>query len=287
MWKKIIYIFVIALIFLTSIMMYSHYIEPKHVIVKEKKVTHSLIPDSFHGFKIVHISDIHYGTVLNEKQGQKIVQKINQIHPDIVVLTGDLLDKNIPLNEKEQKALTNILKNIKADIGKYAIKGEHDTSHKEWESIITGSGFTNLNDTYELIYHEDYTPILIAGMSTNLGIKKNAKEKLQTTMDFINEYQTNTGQNLYSILLVHEPDYMDSIEINAFKLVLAGHSHGGQINLPFIRSYLSPKGAKKYHDDNYKINDTDIYISTGIGTTTFTYRFLNPSSFNFYRITNK
>lgn len=285
--KKIISVFLFIIGTFILGILYSHYIEPKTLMVKEYKVTNSLITDSFHGFKIVHITDLHYGTMVNEKLGKKLVRKINQIQPDIIVLTGDLFDSHVPLNQNEQLIVTELLESMKANIGKYAIKGEHDISHKEWESIMTECNFINLNDTYELIYKEDYTPILLAGLSTNIGVKKNVQEKLKDAIQYLTQYKETKGETLYSILLMHEPDTIDSIEQNPFHLILAGHSHGGQINIPVLQYYLSPKGAKKYEKEYYKIKNKDIYISTGIGTTTFTYRFLNKPSINFYRITNK
>lgn len=285
--KKIIHFFVILSLLLIGTFLYSRYVGIKGLVVKEHKVENKSLPPSFHGLKIVQISDIHYGNTVSNKEMKNIYKKVNEIKPDIIVLTGDLFDSEISLTEKEQDVLTKSLKNMEATIGKYAIKGENDVIHKEWESIMTESSFINLNDTYELIYQDAYTPILLSGMSTNLKVKKNPKEKLETTYKAIEEYKTLTGNKLYSILLMHEPDYINEISYGNFDLILAGHSHGGQINLPILKNILLPKGSQKYTKERYLKGKTEIYISTGVGTNSLTYRLGNRPSISLYRITNK
>ena len=74
---------------------------------------------------------------------------------------------------------------------------------------------------------------------------------------------------------------------NKFNLILAGHSHHGQIRLPLIGAIILPDGAKKYYNGYYEFNKTKLYISNGIGTSTINFRLFNKPSFNLYRITNK
>ena len=88
-------------------------------------------------------------------------------------------------------------------------------------------------------------------------------------------------------MIMHEPDFIDDFEINNFDLILAGHSHNGQVRLPFIGAIIKPNGAHKYYDSHYKIHNTDLYISSGLGTSIIDVRLFNKPSFNFYRLTNK
>ena len=86
-------------------------------------------------------------------------------------------------------------------------------------------------------------------------------------------------------MLVHEPDISDEIIDNIdVDLILGGHSHNGQVRLPFVGALYTPKGAKKYYDEYYKVNDTDIYVSSGIGVSNVNMRLFNRPSINFYRI---
>lgn len=284
--KKLIKILVIITIIICSILLYSRYISTKGLIVKEYKVVNNKITDNFHGLKIVHISDIHYGTTIYKKELTKIVNKINELKPDIVVLTGDLLDNAAKEIKNYEKELISILSKIDCTIGKYAISGNHDYDFKNFNNIIEQSGFINLNDNYDKIYKENNNYILLSGISTNMHGDKKLTEKIQSTNDFLASIPEEENKNLYKILLVHEPDIIDDINIE-YDLILAGHSHNGQVRLPIIGALKKIELAQKYYDPYYKIGNTDLYISGGLGTSTLKFRFFNKPSINFYRITNK
>ena len=99
------------------------------------------------------------------------------------------------------------------------------------------------------------------------------------------EYFNDNSDISYKIILVHEPDYIDNILTSYnVNLVLAGHSHNGQINIPYIKNFFLPYGSRKYYENYYKVNDTDLYISSGIGESSVNFRLFNKPSINFYRI---
>ena len=279
--KKIIITLIIIILLISSVLLYSRFIATKGLKVKEYKVVNTKITDSYHGLKIVHLSDIHYGSTINEKELNNIVDKINEIKPDIVVLTGDLLDERINF---DKDIIINCLSKIEANLGKYAISGNHDLPNDDFNYIITESGFTNLDNNYDLIYYKSNEPIIISGIGYNgedVGIKTEQFDK------YISELKVDDIKPIYSILLVHAPDTVDNLDLSKYDLVLAGHSHGGQVRLPFIKPIYTPDGAKKYYEEYYKINNTDLYISSGLGTSMYKFRLFNKPSINFYRITNK
>lgn len=275
---------IIFILIIAAILLYSRFIATKGLATKEYKITSSSIQDNFHGFKIVHISDIHYGRTTDKKDLNNMVKEVNLLKPDIVVLTGDLIDKDTKLDDILKGEISEALNSINANVGKYAISGNHDNNFSEWESIINDGGFKNLNDTYELIYNDGYTPILLAGLSSNLNNQIDITERYNKIL----EYSSNENiKELYKILLIHEPDYISNIDHSNFNLILAGHSHNGQVRLPFIGGIILPNGAKKYYKEHYKINNTDLYISSGMGTSGISFRLFNKPSINFYRLTNK
>lgn len=276
-WVKILFFLIVIISFFY---LYSRYIGTKGIIVKESAIVDSNIPKNFYGFKIVQISDIHYKVTTTKEDLEKIVKEINLLKPDIVIFTGDLFDNNIKYTKKDYNDLKKILKNIDYNISKYAIKGEDDLSIKNWESIIEKSDFIDLNDSYEVIYNNGLEPILLVGISSNY--KKNHIEK---TINSI--YEKINIEYKYSILILHEPDVIDSIDYSKFNLILAGHTHGGQIKLPFIDGIIKDKYAKEYTDEHYDLGNTNLYISSGIGTTKYKLRLLNKPSINFYRLRNK
>ena len=173
---------------------------------------------------------------------------------------------------------------LEAKLGKYAIDGNHDYIYKNFNKLIEDCGFTNLNDTYDIIYNESYESIFIAGVSNNTYTTKKIEDKTETIFDFMNseEYKSK-----YSILLMHEPDFIEDIDYKLFNIVLAGHSHAGQVRLPFIGVLYTPKYARKYYEPYYKLDNTELYISNGLGTSEIPIRLFNRPSYNFYRLYKK
>lgn len=277
LWVKILLIIIVLFSLFT---LYSRYIGTNGLKVNEYSIINSKIPESFYGLKIVHLSDINYKVTTNLNELEKVIDEINLLKPDIVILSGDLFNKDIEYTKNDYNNLIEVLGKINYNIGKYAIKGDNDLSIKRWESIINDSNFINLNDTYELIYNDSIDPILLIGISSN-----NKKNHIKNTIKDINE-QVKEKYN-YSILVLHEPDYINNINYSNYNMILSGHSLNGQIKLPFVSGIIRPNGAKKYYDEYYELDNTKLYISGGIGTNSFKFRFNNKPSFNLYRLRNK
>ena len=277
--KKFIITLIILLLLVSLVIIYSYFIGTSGLKVKEYNIKSKNIPDEFYGLKIVQLSDIHYGYHFNKKKLENVVKKINEIKPDIVVLTGDIINNNKISNE-EKNELIEELNKIEVTIGKYAIKGNHDYDFKDFEQVLNDSSFINLNDTFEII-HGNNSNIMISGVSTNLHGENKINEKLDSSKKYLENNSVN-----YKILLLHEPDYIDDIKDISYDLTLAGHSHNGQVRLPFIGAIYTPKGAKKYYSEYYKVKNTDMYISNGLGTTIMNLRLFNKPSISLYRLTN-
>lgn len=276
-------LFLIIILIIGLIVAYGFLIEPKLITVKEQKITINNLPDNFDGFKIVHISDIHYGRLFDEESLKKLVKSINEQKPDIVVLTGDLIDKDTHMTTNMANKISKYLNNISATTGKYAINGNNDLNFDEWYNIITNGGFRDLNNTYDTIYKDGYQSIFISGAST-IKDKLSINDKLKTSVDYLNSFQKDGP--VYKILLIHEPDAIDDLTVNPFDLILAGHSHAGQIRLPIIGPIHLPDGAKKYYENHYKIENADLYISNGLGVSNFNFRLFSVPSYTLYRLVN-
>lgn len=273
--KFIIFSLLVILIIALTTIYYPYTFE-----VREYKIQNKSIPDSFVGLKIVHFSDVHYGTTIKENELQKIIKKINDIRPDLVLFTGDLFDKNISYSTEELDTLKKELSTIKADLGKFAVTGNHDYENNTFDAIMDESGFKILKNNYNLIHHKDLTPIFIGGVPSSLQDKQDYEEL------FSYQQEENENQPYYKIILMHEPDNVTKLNTYDVDLVLAGHSHNGQVRLPFIGAVITPKGAKNYYDEYYKVNKTDLFISGGLGTSTLPVRLLNKPSINLYRLYN-
>lgn len=283
--KKIFKILFIIVFFILLVFLYSRFIGTKGLIVKEYKLINDSFVDNFYGLKIIHMSDLHYGDTTNKKDLEKIIERINLSQPDIVVFTGDLYS-NILEDDAKNELITN-LKNITADIKKYAIKGNHDD--ELWDEIMEESGFIDLNNNVDIIYNNSTSSILIAGINTNDDITESIQkiDELLKNNDTQQENSDVMQKFSYKILLLHEPDKILDFDYSNYDLILAGHSHNGQIRLPFIGALYTPDGSKKYYDEYYDLGNTKLYISSGIGTSKLKLRLFNRPSFNLYRLTNK
>lgn len=275
-------ILVVFLLLIVGTYLYGCYIAPNNIKTNEYKIKVDNLPDNFDGFKIVQISDILYGTNYNEENLKKLVNTINENNPDIVVLTGDLINKNNKLTTCAAEKVGDILSKITATCGKYAISGDNDINFDEWTNIIKNAGFTNLNNAYDTIYKNGYDYFVIVGVNT-FADKESINNKTTQTLEYLNSLEQNPP--VYNILLMHEPDYIDDLTSNPFDLVLAGHSLGGIVKLPLIGPAYKKDGATKYNDGYYKIENTDLYVSTGLGSEEFKFRLFNTPSINVYRLT--
>ena len=270
----------IVMIISISFFLYTTYISSKLITVKEERIIDEKIPPSFDGVKIIQLSDIHYGSTIFIKDIKKIVKLINRRNPDLVVFTGDLINKDYKLKSKEQEKLISELKKIKSTIGKYAIFGEED--QEQFTTIMNQSNFTILNNDYELIYNNSNTPILLIGLNSSLSGNININQAYQ----YFQEPTHNS--NIYTITLLHEPDSVDDILASyQTNLFLAGHSHNGQVAIPYLGGILKKEGANKYINAFYQLGQSKLYISSGIGTTDNGFRLFCRPSINFFRLSQK
>lgn len=271
--------FIFFLLIGLGVLAYSHFIVPKRLDVKEYRIVGEQFKN-IHGYKIAHVSDIHFGKTTTMEDLKKLVEKINATKPNILFFTGDLIDKKTTLTEKRKEEIENVLGTLDETIIKYAIKGEDDYLFPNYDFIMENAGFISLDNTYKILYMNQSEYLFLAGLSST----KN-KESLEEAFDKVKEYTNALEEKpLYSILLLHEPDFASNIDLTNFNLILAGHSHGGQIKLPFIGGIKYPKYAQKYHQDKQIVQDRDFYVSSGIGTTTYGFRLFNNPSFNLYRL---
>ena len=270
---------VILTVFFTLFFAYTTYISTVKVGVREYRIKNKKIPDTFNGLKIIQLSDLHFGSTMFNEDVNKIKKLSNERKPDIVIFTGDLINKQYDLNSKEQEKLIKELKGINASLGKYAILGDED--NEKIATIFNQSDFTILRNEYDLIYKDDNNPILLIGLTS---IKKD--QDIEKAYSYFKEETHNS--NIYTITMLHEPDVVDDIvDIHQTDLFLAGHSHNGNIRVPFIKySLFKVENAKKYDQDYYKVRDSKLYISSGLGTPKGIRLFCRPS-INFYRLSNK
>lgn len=271
---------IILLLFLGGLLFYFYirFGEPNFLTVHEYAITDNLLPYSFHGTKIVHFSDILYGSTINEKGLNRIVNQINALKPDVLIYTGDLFNANIHLDEKSKQNIKEILSKTQATYKKYAVIGDNDYVDKNsYIEIMENAGFKILNNKNDFLYFGGNEPLVFIGTNSMLEKENGIELAMQNTEDF---------SNMYKIWLNHEPIIMKELlkkDINP-NLIFSGHTLNGLLPLPFQNYLLKQEGIEDYKNSFYQENNTKMYISNGLGTYNFKVRFLNAPSINLYRL---
>ena len=264
--KIVLWITIPLILFVTISYILLRFIGNMGLVVREYAIYSDTLPKDFDGFKIVQFSDLHYNDNVSMNTVKKLVKQINKTNPDIVIFTGDLIDKDYVIQDSTLEELMSEFNSINAKIGKYAIRGEED--FQNFNKVFDNSNFKILENTVEKIYLNSSSIDLLTVDETY-------------SKDNIKGY----NEEVYTITLIHKPDLTTRIlsDFNT-KLILAGHSHNGQVVLPLIGGVMRKEGAKKYSSSHHKINNTDLYISGGIGNSGLNWRLLNHPSINFYRL---
>ncbi len=258
---------------------YTTYVSTRVLEVKEKRIVNEKLPDSFNGLKIIQFSDLHYGTTVFYDEVKLLVEEINSRKPDIVVFTGDLIDVSYELQTDEQEKLIKLLKKIEAKLGKYAVGGEEDG--EIFSVVMKQSNFDVLESSYDLIYNDDSKPILLVGLGSKLNGNLDVGESFSYFAD------STHNSEIFTLTISHEPDLIDDVLNNySTDLFLAGHSHNGNVRIPYIGALYKFDGAEKYDQAYYKIGNTELFVSSGIGTNGPGFRLFCRPSINFFRVSN-
>ena len=267
---NIIKIIILIIVLFILFFFINKYINTGIIEVSEHRIINEKIPDNFNGIKIIQVSDIKYGSNINNDDIKKFVKIINERKPDIVLYTGNLIDDEYKLDSKEREKIINSLQKIDASLGKYAVYGDEDK--EDFMTIMNQSGFTILNNSKDLIYNEGNTPITLVGL--DIYSKSN-----------LNEAFKDINNSFYTIVIANSDYYVDDLIKFKPNLVLVGGNSNGYIRLPGIGGLI--RGEHKYTNPYYEKEGIKIYVSSGIGTDNIGIRFNNLPSINFFRISNK
>ena len=217
------------------------------------------LPASFNGLRLAQISDIHLGGWMNVTRMKHAFDVLESLKPDLIAITGDFIMSSrwytvqtIGLPELEQR-----LKRLTMEFPTLAVLGNHE--HRIGRTgiitdLLNRSGVrTLMNDVHEI--KNGYDSLTIAGVDDVFEGFAN----LDRVMSLL-------PQKGCAIMLAHEPDFADkSATTGRFDLQLSGHSHGGQVILPFLGSPVLPELGRKYPMGLYKIGDMYQYTNRGVG----------------------
>lgn len=229
--------------------------------VREIQLAIPHLPPAFKGWKIVQFSDVHLGFHYTADDLQRVVSKINELQPDILFFTGDFIQVRYPLPEQAIAPLRK-LNDLRG--GKWAILGNHDYFPKlKVVRSLEDSGFMVLENSHGHIDHEGQR-LYIAGVGDVL----NGVADLEMALMGLSEQDC-------VLLLAHEPDFANQSVNYPVNAQFSGHSHGGQIHIPFYGPVIDTILAKDYMDGLYFVGERQmpLYVNRGIGTTQLPIRF--------------
>lgn len=251
-------------ILIILIVLYSFTLGTKIIVTKEYKIKTNKLSSDYHGFKILQFSDLHYGSSIHKKEVKNLVSKINAAKADIVIFSGDLINKNYKIENNEKEFLKNELKKIDSEYGCFYVTGEEDDSSAT--SILNLAGFIDLENSEQQIFGSKSDSFLL--------ISSTSKKY----------FESNPTPPSFKILVIHNPSDYDKYEDFNFDVVLSGHTHNGQINIYGLKNIII---NGKYKNDYQKIGNTKLYINRGIGISKIKARLFDEPTINLYRIYTK
>lgn len=258
--RKILKIFLSVFLLCALLFAYMYFIGVRGLFTNEY-VLQDNIPKSFNGVKVLHFTDLLYGSSIDLDYLDKLENEIKKINPNIVVFTGNIITNDYKPSEEEINKLKEFFKNLPYSIGKYAVRGNVDKTN--FDLIMDNTDFTILDNEEINVFNNTKESINIIGIN-NQEIKQIKQNNDNYTITLINNYDNYSKYNLTS------------------NLILAGNNLGGEIKLGSIPLL----GDNIYDKSYYKEGNSTIYISNGIGSIHHM-RFMNHPSINVYRLITK
>ena len=256
--KKIL-ILILIIIILIPFCLYQN----KHLVITTYTYESEKLGAELDGYRIVQISDLHNATF--GKGNKKLLKTIRSCSPDIIVITGDLVDSN---HTNVERAVAFVNEAVKiAPV--YYVTGNHEywldpSENEQMMQGILAAGACDLDDEAVRIEKGD-SSFMLAGLDDQHLSDETLKNLLQEQ------------KNELSIVLAHEPQYLQNYANAGADLVLTGHAHGGQIRLPFVGGIVAPDQGflPEYTSGKYNSTDTEMIVSRGLGNSIIPVRLFN------------
>lgn len=247
------------------------YEENNRLTLCRLSVESSRLPKEFNGFSIVHLSDLHskyFGSGQN-----RLLRRINQLAPDLVCITGDLIDKRRYHRNGIAPALT-LCRELAQERPVILVSGNHEAAfpfYPELQRVLEDIGVTVL-ENQALRFYREGAVLYIGGLQDPAFIRENRTAFRQEVFRLCREAKGD-----FTLLLCHRPELLEEYGAAGADLVLSGHAHGGQFRLPGAgpvwvpNQGLFPSLAQGVH----RFGNTAMVVSRGLGNSLFPQRLLN------------
>ena len=254
------------------------------IVITQSVYNNPKIPNDFDGFKIVHISDLH-----NKMFGDgqiDILNKVRNLAPDIIVVTGDMIDRRKYDLETAMIFISGAIKTAPV----YYVSGNHEAWSGKYplikESLID-TGVCILDDT-AVELSKGRNTIHIMGLADPAFLTSDYLEgtNINKITQQLSHWSTNKD---FKILLSHRPELFELYCENKIDLVFSGHAHGGQIRIPLIGGLVAPGQGilPKYTSGSYTKDSTTMFVSRGLGNSIFPIRVFNRPEIVVVTLRNK
>ena len=243
------------------------------LMISRISITGNRIPPGFYGFRIAHISDLH-NAEFGAENGD-LLDRIAGENPDIIVITGDLVDSN----HTDLAVALSFAEKAAAIAPVYYVTGNHEARLPRYDDLRTG-----LMESGAIVLEDASVQITRGGDSVTLiGL---ADPNFMVQGEFFGEIPAMIrtkladllgGKKEYTILLSHRPELFEVYAESGIDLVFSGHAHGGQFRIPFIGGLIAPDQGffPKYDSGLYSSGNTNMIVSRGIGNSIIPLRFNN------------
>jgi len=256
-------------------------IEPNRPRLVRVDIALPRLPANFDGLTIAHLSDFHFDPYFSVTPIEAAIRLVNDVKPDIAVLTGDFVTLPLLKTRATVRAATRqiepcaeLLRQLRAPLGIWAVLGNHDvfTHALHVETTLRQSGIQVLRNR-AVPRERDGTRIWLAGVDDVLA-----------GVDDLNRALRGVPAADAVILLVHEPDFADQVANYPVDLQLSGHSHGGQVRFPFVGPIYLPELGQKYPLGLRQIGRLKLYTNPGVGTLRIPVRWNCPPEVTLIRL---
>ncbi|HKG97752.1 MAG TPA: metallophosphoesterase [Pyrinomonadaceae bacterium] len=268
-WRKPLRVSLDAIILLLGLLVFwSFFIEPNRLVLRQQTIQIESWPRELNGLRIAVIADIHAGApFIDDEKLRLIVTRTNDLHPDLIVILGDYMTVDgWGRRRVKPEEFAPILKDFSAPLGVYSVLGNHDWwfNGKEVRRGLEQNGMKVLEDEVVQLNARG-TTLWLAGLAD-----------LWTRPQHIEETINKVPEGAPVIALTHNPDIFPQVS-QRVPLLLAGHTHGGQVRFPLIGSVVhSSKLGKRYESGHVFENNHHLFVTTGIGTSIMPVRFGVP-----------
>ena len=254
--------------------LYSGEIERHWIDVTQIEIQVPGLPGAFDGLKIAQLSDIHLDEFTEPFLLRASIDRINRLQPDVVLLTGDFVSYEISPKKFSLKSAwqcAEILSGLKCP-ERYAVLGNHDhwLSGEEVTRSLTAYGIPVLTNAHVPLTRQG-SRIWVAGIDDPVCGQPDPDKAIPASI-------RKAGEPV--VVMCHAPDYADDLLAGpvgkSISLMLSGHTHGGQVRLPFAGALQLPPGGRKYVEGLFRLGSMQLYVNRGIGTVGIPFRFACP-----------